>query len=464
MNLSRRAFVGSLGAVAACRRIRETPLLKIALCSDPHIKDAETAENMRRVFEYAKRNDVDGVLIAGDITSDGREGQMKLFADAWFSVFPDSRNARGEKVELISCYGNRDLDRKHSPNDGESGIIRTAPGAMWRKYFGETVGDDCHVRYVKGCPVILVHWGYEKIPEEQWKKLIGGIDTTKPFFYIQHPHLPGTVFDGEVASKGTVSNFLSNCPGAIAFSGHSHRSISDERAVWSGGFVSIAGGAVSVVRPFAGKRLYENIGRLGARRNQPMPRIPHMPETADIDGISQAMILSLYHDRIEIERHDCGIDEKAGPVWVIAHPQKCGSQPRFGTVLSPVAPQFPAGSKLELFERDGANRNGEKERQIVVSFPPAVPSDSVHDRVWDYEVCALDAASTVIARQYVLAENYFAPFRRISGRVECVFGSSSVPQGVATRWKVVPYGFFGLCGDSISAVAKYGIMNANISS
>ena len=195
-----------------------------------------------------------------------------------------------------------------------------------------------------------------------------------------------------------------------------------------------------------------------------MPRIPHMPETADIDGISQAMILSLYYDRIEIERHDCGIDEKAGPVWVIAHPQKCGLQPRFGTVLSPVAPQFPAGSKLEVFERDGANRNGEKERQIVVSFPPAVPSDSVHDRVWDYEVCALDAADTVIVRQHVLAENYFAPFRRISGRVECVFGSGSVPQGVATRWKVVPYGFFGLCGDSISAVAKYGIMNANISS
>lgn len=464
MNLSRRAFVGSLGAVAACRRIGETPLLKLALCTDPHIKDAETAENMRKVFEYAMRNDVDGVLIAGDITSDGREGQMKLFADAWFSVFPDSRNARGEKVELISCYGNRDLDRKHSPDDSESGIIRAAPGAMWSRYFGETVGDDFHVRRIKGYPVVIVHWGHENVTERQWKKLIAGIDLSKTFFYIQHPHLSGTVFDGAVASKGTVAGFLSHCPGAIALSGHSHRSISDERAIWHGGFVSIAGGAVSVVRPFAGKRLYENIGRLGARRNQPMPRIPHMPETADIEGTSQAMILSLYHDRIEIERHDCGIDEKAGPVWVLPHPQKHGTGPRLGTVSKPVAPQFPAGAKLEVFERDGANRNGENERQIAVSFPPAVPSDSVHDRVWDYEVCALDAEGTVIARQHVLAENYFAPFRRISGRIECVFGRSSIPQSGAACWKVTPYGFFGLCGDSVSAVVKYGIMDGNISS
>ena len=451
MNLSRRAFVGSLGAVAACRRIGETPLLKLALCTDPHIKDAETAENMRKVFEYARRNDVDGVLIAGDITSDGREGQMKLFADTWFSVFPDSRNARGEKVELISCYGNRDLDRKHSPDDSESGIIRAAPGAMWRRYFGDTVGDDFHVRRIKGYPVVIVHWGHENVTERQWKKLIAGIDLSKTFFYVQHPHLPGTVFDGAVASKGTVADFLSHCPGAIALSGHSHRSISDERAIWHGGFLSIAGGAVSVVRPFSGKRLYENIGRLGARRNQPMPRVPHMQETAQIDGLSQAMILSLYGDRLEIVRHDCGIDEKAGPDWILPHPATGDAGVRSVSFSGVGPPQFPPESKLEVYEREGRNRNGENERQIVVSFPPAKPSDSVPDRVCDYKVCAMRPDGTEIVTQHVLAENYFAPCRKISGRVECVFSKSSIPEGMKPVWSVTPYGFGGNPGNVLQS-------------
>ena len=455
MNLSRRAFVGSLGAVAACRRIGETPLLKLALCTDPHIKDAETAENMRKVFEYARRNDVDGVLIAGDITSDGREGQMKLFADAWFSVFPDSRNARGEKVELISCYGNRDLDKRHSPDDSESGIIRAAPGAMWRRYFGDTVGDDFHVRRIKGYPVVIVHWGHENVTERQWKKLIAGIDLSKTFFYVQHPHLPGTVFDGAVASKGTVADFLSHCPGAIALSGHSHRSISDERAIWHGGFVSIAGGAVSVVRPFSGKRLYENIGRLGARRNQPMPRVPHMQETAQIDGLSQAMILSLYGDRVEIVRHDCGIDEKAGPDWILPHPATGHACVRSVSFSGVGPPQFPPGSKLEVSEREGRNRNGERERQIVVSFPPARPSSAVRGRVCDYKVSAMHPDGTEIVSQYVLSENYFAPFRRPSGNVECVFARDSIPPGVKPMWSVTPFGFGGADWESKGSVLYY---------
>ena len=39
----------------------------------------------------------------------GRDDQLKLVADAWFSVFPDSRNENGGKVESIRCYGHRDF-------------------------------------------------------------------------------------------------------------------------------------------------------------------------------------------------------------------------------------------------------------------------------------------------------------------------------------------------------------------
>lgn len=99
-----------------------------------------------------------------------------------------------------------------------------------------------------------------------------------------------------------------------------------------------------------------------------------------------------------------------------------------------------------MSELEGVNRNGENERQIVVSFPPAKPSDSVPERVCDYKVCAMRPDGTEIVAQYVLAENYFAPYRKISGRVECVFGKSSVPDGVELVWRVTPYGFNGRSG------------------
>ena len=456
MDITRRDFVGAVGAaMLAPSSMADAgkPLLKLALFSDTHVIDAHGQAMLRRIFEFAKANGVDGVLAAGDLVGKGRISYLKLVADAWFSVFPHSRNSRGEKIEFISCYGNRELERKHTPvtKDGtEADAICRNPDAAWLNLFGEHIGERFCVRFVKGYPVILSHWGAQNDIGNVWTKLTEGLDLSKPFFYIQHPHLSGTVFNGMKADAAEATRLLSRYPAAITLSGHSHRSISDERAVWRGDFISIAGGAGGIVRPFTAGRLYENIGRLGARRNQPMPRVPHMPETAHIDGLCQVMLLSLYPDRVEIARHDCGIGEKAGPDWVLHGLGRVNRDHSFGAVSDVSAPQFPELSRVDVFERDGKNRAGETERQIVVSFPPAVPSDSVHNRVCDYEVAALMPDGTEIAKQYVLAENYFAPYRTV-GRVECVFGRSSIANGLQPIWRVKPFGFFGLHGRPISS-------------
>lgn len=465
MKLSRKEFLGSLGAGAALLSTPSFsangngagPLLKLALFSDTHVANAHDQEMVRKIFEFAKANGVDGVLAAGDLVSDGRISQLKLVADAWFSVFPGSKNANGEKVEFISCYGNRELECRHMPmsKDGSgpsADAIGRAPDAAWYDLFGEHIGDRFCVRSVKGYPVIAVHWGAERDIAGHWDKLTAGTDLSKTFFYIQHPHLSGTVFNGMKADSGEATALLSKYPGAIALSGHSHRSISDERALWHGSFLSVAGGAGGVVRPFTAGRLYENIGRLGARRNQPMPRIPHMPETAQIDGLCQVMILSLFPDRVEIVRHDCGIGEKAGPDWIVPHP--CDGAKKTG-LNREAPPQFPEGAKIEVFEREGVNRNGEKESQIAVSFPPARPYSAVRGRVCDYEVSAMHPDGTRIVTQYVLSENYFAPFRRISGNVECVFARDSIPPGVKPVWSVTPFGFGGEDWESKGSVLYY---------
>ena len=157
MQVSRRMFLGAMGAAAGFRAFgaprKGKPELKLALLSDPHVQDAATQAKIRKIFEYARANGVDGVLIAGDIANDGRDDQLKMVADAWFEVFPNSKGADGERVEIIGCYGNRDFRQssvtKPGPREREAAVsIFTHPNAIWQELFHDPIGDDVCVRYV----------------------------------------------------------------------------------------------------------------------------------------------------------------------------------------------------------------------------------------------------------------------------------------------------------------------------
>ena len=458
MQVSRRTFLGSIGAAAGFSAFGAPasgrPELRLALLSDPHVQDAATQAKAKKIFAYAKAQGVDGVLIAGDIANDGRDDQLKMVADAWFETFPDSRNERGEKVEIIGCYGNRDFRQssvtKPGQREREAAIsIYTHPNEIWQKLFRDPIGDDVCVRSVKGHSVVVAHWGFQNKIDKFWPDVVKRIDTSKPFFYVQHPHLTGTVFNGFKADSGKAKKILSAYPNAIALSGHSHRTITDERALWHDSFISIAGGSGAFVSTYI-DRPYENLGNLGAGKNEPPPRPPHMPTAVDTKGLSQVMILSLYPDRIEILRHDCGFDEPAGPDWVIARPVAGNGAQPFGAVAEQEVPQFPAGAKVAVAERDGKDRRGNDERQIVVTFPPAQPSARAPGRTLEYEVAAVAQDGAEIVKEYVLATNYLHPCSEVDGRVECVFGKSSVPEGAKVTWRVTPCNFLHRPGKAIA--------------
>ena len=456
MQVSRRMFLGAMGAAAGFRAFgaprKGKPELKLALLSDPHVQDAATQAKLRKIFAYARENGVDGVLIAGDIANDGRDDQLKMVADAWFEVFPDSKGADGEKVEIIGCYGNRDFRQssvtKPGQREREAAIsIFSHPNAIWQELFHEPIGDDVCVRHVKGYPVVVAHWGFQKKLDKFWPDLKKKFDPSKTFFYVQHPHLSGTVFNGLKADADVSKKILSACPNAIALSGHSHRTITDERALWHDSFISLAGGSGALVSTFM-DRPYENHGNLGAKKREPPPRVPHMASALDTHGLSQVMILSLYPDTIEIVRHDCGFNESAGPDWMLPRGKGNADQP-FGAVVNPGVPQFPADAKVSVAECMGKNRKGNMEAQFVVSFPPAQPSACVSGRAMEYEVSAQTAEGSEIVKEYVLATNYLHPCKEVKGPVECVFGKDSIPPGVKPVWCVTPCNFLHQPGRSI---------------
>jgi len=127
MNISRRRFFiggaafASLGAFAGNRfmlaaagfKAGGNPRLKFGVLSDIHITRIGVGEKMasggnnltfKHALEWFRSQDVDAVVIAGDMADKGMDENLMAVADAWYSVFPDDKYPDG-RAPLYSTSG-----------------------------------------------------------------------------------------------------------------------------------------------------------------------------------------------------------------------------------------------------------------------------------------------------------------------------------------------------------------------
>lgn len=324
--LSRRSFLGgalSFGALAGCNVFRapagvmagDGARLVLGVISDIHIDAAKgdfkkfgDTEQFEKTLRWFDEQGVDGVVLAGDMADNGMMNQLERVGEAWFRVFPDGTSRRdGRPVEQLFVYGNHDLEGQHYDKFGDRYFEKTSfeaaqicrdPAAAWKQVFREKYAP-IWLKTVKGYQFVGAHWdSWSGVPavEDWFRNNAGRIDRTKPFFFIQHCHPRGTVYGDEAwgADKGYATRALSAFPNAVAFTGHSHESLTDERSVWQGDFTSI--GTASL--------------RYGGHVNQYEQR--------------QGMLVSVYDDRIVLARRDFLHDESLGDDWVI--PLPCGQK------------------------------------------------------------------------------------------------------------------------------------------
>ena len=118
--LSRRMFLGAGGAFAllngGCAFRAPAGLfgggaakVRFGVISDVHIREPGDERHLLGALRFFRERGADGVMVAGDIADQGRISQLKIFADAWYSVFPDDRGLGGQKVEKLFIYGNHDI-------------------------------------------------------------------------------------------------------------------------------------------------------------------------------------------------------------------------------------------------------------------------------------------------------------------------------------------------------------------
>jgi predicted phosphodiesterase len=463
---TRRFFLegcASLGALAGGRVLAAPsvtlpkPRLKFGVLSDVHVRDDKQCDSttLKRAFAYFRDNGADAVLIAGDIADQGYVSQLKYAADAWYSVFPGDKAPDGRHVEKLFVYGNHDIDgwrwgrKKEQLEDPK--VLADAIGASeekiartWEECFHEKF-EPVWIKDVKGYKFIGCHWGHFDKVEAFVKSHAAELKGPKPFFYTQHPHpkdtCMGTWAWGHDAGQSTRA--LSAFPNSVAFSGHSHYTLTDERTVWQGSFTSINTSSLRYTSLDYNFRENAPGNSGGYRLWKPSGDTPRFGTGEGRQG----MLVEVGDGALVIHRIEFVWGESLGDDWVVPVPAAAGGPLDFAKrAAKRKAPVFEESARAKAAVESG--KDGVK--FVSVSFPAAKSVDKC--RVFEYEVSANileDDVDMAVAVRRVLAPDFFLPDSKCGRSGLCRFRLSDLPQKAALRFEVRPVECFGLKGRPI---------------
>ena len=459
---ARRLFAVPAGTVCG------TPRLRLGVISDIHVNNEASQKTFEKVLEWYRAQEVDAVLVAGDMADRGLVSQLHLVADAWFKVFPDNKTPDGRPVVQLLEYGNHDVagwEEKNYPDPAERArrLIKFDPKGCWERAFHEEY-QPVFSKTVNGYTFVGAHWpGLKGL--EGWFAANGGkIDPSQPFFYFQHPHPKDTCYGAWAwgHDDGTSTKALSPYANAIAFSGHSHYTLTDERSIWQGAFTSIGTSSISYLSleyNFRENAWPNDYGHKEKRQRQ-MARPPTSAITSD--G-KQGMLLMVCDDHVRIERREFTWGESLGDDWILPI-GKAAEKPYTFARRIPVrqAPEFPKGAAVKVAlvpPKAEKDKPAPKEpTQVEVSFPSAMPCRT--SRVFEYEVQAVvveDDVELVAATRRVLAQDFYYPLAKAGMAGSCIFALAELPKDVHLRFDVTPIECFGKKGAPIRSDARFSV-------
>ncbi len=510
MNITRRNFfigglAGALGAFGGNRFFAAAgfaaggkPKLRFGVVSDIHITKVGANEKMfafgnnltfKHTLEWFREQGVDAVAIAGDMADKGLGEQLEAVAEAWYSVFPGDKYPDGRPVTKFFITGNHDWDgfnyggyaAKLYPDLDERAkhVLRNDMVGWWEKAFHEPY-TPFSVKQVNGYTFLGAHWDtgghgaetgktvypFERI-EEYMAKNGKSIDPNLPFFYVQHPHPKDTCY-GPWAwghDKGVVTKTLSAYPNAIAFSGHSHYSLTDERSIWQGAFTSVGTSSLRYTGlpynefPAVG---YENTSS-GSRASWRVDALKSMKKYATGD-CRQGMLWSVYDDCIVVKRREFLSDLDIGEDWVMPLPAAESKPFAFAARANKVrAPEFAQGAEPKVTATRSINRGGKspdgkasvpsvKKPSFKVVTPPVAPD--ANGRLFRLEFAAeTPDGKKCVKNVLAVGYNHSEKHKKASSQQWCYFFREELGEG-DIRFTVTPIGCFGARGKPISATAK----------
>ena len=295
------------------------------------------------------------------------------------------------------------------------------------------------------------------------------IDPALPFFYVQHPHPKDTCY-GSWAwghDKGIVTKTLSAYSNAVAFSGHSHYSLTDERSIWQGAFTSVGTSSLRYTgiptREFVPQG-FENGSAFApdAWKRDAMKGLA-MLKTGDC---RQGMLWSVYDDHIVVKRREFLSNLDIGEEWVMPLPP---AEPRpfaFAEHAKKMnAPQFPADAAMEITVVKAKNRGGkspggketipsQKKPSYKVVVPPVVKDDKA--RLFTLEFTAETKGGSQLKKTVLpFGFNHALGHEKNAMKQTCYFRVEDLGKG-EVRFTVTPINCFGARGRPLTATFTPG--------
>ncbi|MBR7180129.1 MAG: metallophosphoesterase [Kiritimatiellae bacterium] len=452
--------------------------IHISLSVDKGVKRFEGAEMFRRALEYFRSQGVDGVAMCGDMADHGFINELEEVGRIWHEVFPGDRLPDGRHVEKLFVYGNHDREaylygkakfaKKVFGKNYMKHVIASDMAGTWKKVFHEDYAPVWR-KEVKGYTFVGAHWTAGRchafnevgVPEgPKWLAANGAtIDPAKPFFYLQHPVPKGTSHGPHTWGQddGKSTEVLSRFRNAVAFSGHSHASLSDERAIWQGAFTAINASSLK----YTGVE-YGDVDPNGRENDRPLygrqrKEDPYkiMSKMRCTDG-HQGLLVKVFDESMTFLRMDFGSLAPLGAEWCVplpaAEPMPFAFDRRDAAKN---APAFASGAALDVRMSRGTNRGGNgvaktKQDVLEIEIPPA--SANPGTRAFDFEIEIADGSGNV-DRRYVYAEKFYRAVTKENPEPQtvCRLAAKRLKAKGALKIEVWPRNSFGRRGKPLAA-------------
>lgn len=470
--LSRRSFLASaslLTAAGGCRALGlagATPQLRFGVISDIHITTPESTATFEQALIYFRDRGADAVVVCGDLTDWGLVSSLRLVADTWHKVFPGNRAPDSRPVVPLFVTGNHDYEgwwygdmtmemHAHGYSEDEA-LSKLGLPKYWEEIFGEPWAP-IRRRTVKGFDFISGEWhgcdrtpGFDRLPD--WLAAHGGtLSAARPFFYFQHPPIAGTTVDSRRRrgdkSTDAIHTALAAYPNAIVFTGHSHWTFNDLRAIWQGPFTALATPSLSYTTV---PSTYENGHDVrNGTSTRIMPKITARPRLEEAQGF----FVSVYATHLLVERRDFEQGQDVAP-WLV--PLPTASEKPFAEAAAAArepVPQFPTGATLETFTNNTETRSGKWAIAMNFVFPAA---KSRAWRAFDYEVRAVHTDGTVACVKRFLSPAFHKLPQDEPDALQFWCNVDELPQAVPYRFEVYPRNCFGACGRPLTSRVWHG--------
>ncbi len=378
-------------------------------------------KNLETAFNLLREKNVDVIMMTGDLSDNGNAAVYHQYRDLYDRIFADRTPIQ------VAVMGNHDYW-----ND--------LPVETSRKNFSEALGQSSpdiqmvvnDYSFIALSPEDGVTPGtYTEKSADFLTANLSYAETAspdKPIFLLTHQHPADTVYGSDIWGNKFISDFLDSHPRVIAFSGHSHYPLEDERSIAQHRFTAVGASSLNYCEMEPGKV------------NGSVP-----PNAADC---VQFLYMEVFKDHIDIHRYDVktGGEIKPDNVWRIdlpLNPAKFTHTARRAD--SRTAPEFPASATGEVRKND--------EGRLILSFDAAGHDDFVHS--YNVEIFEkLNDGKFHKLKNLDYFSDFYRGLDRMSGHPEFILPEKLFVSGSEYLLKILPVESFGKRG-TIPLVVRF---------